>query len=308
MSEILAYLPTYSPNTEADTNYPRPSTRLTNQQIVERLKGQSGTLKPWMYCDAIDSILNTRPDIHLVVGDGRSTDSIRAGLLAHNKESHLETCELTLHQQSPVPAEYTLELYPEKMSQWIIFNDILNKYSTPETKYFVYTSSDVIWLMDWVAEAIKAFERDPKLQILFPCVNRGDPNLPCQIAPEPRDIPPIKPPFQQAARAPVLNAYAMIFRMDFLRAYGGYPTAYRNCYTESFLHYMCKAMGGEMRVLPRGWCFHWGEGDSWSGPGGYYNYSAEKCKFEAMMNDVQMAEAMGRMSVDFLKRTLYLQE
>ena len=288
MSRIIAYIPTYS-QTEAEP-LERPYTRLSNDEIAAHFTDDKYRSKPSMYMDVIDSIINTRPDVKLVVADGRSTDSVRGGLIAHHYQAN---------------AEYDLMLYAGKKSQWWIFNDILAKYATEETEYFIYSSSDVIWQMDWVEEAIKAFEANPKLQILFPCVNRGDPNLPSQIATGPRDIDPIIPPYQPAARAKVLNAYVMIFRMDFLRTYGGYPTAWRNCFTESFLNYMCEAMGGEMRILPRGWCFHWGEGDKWTDGGSPYYYTEEKGVFDAIMNDVLMHKAMNLMSVDFLKKKLY---
>ncbi len=191
------------------------------------------------------------------------------------------------------------------MSQWVIFNDIIRKYTTPDTEYVAYSSSDVIWQMDWVEEAIKAFEKDPKLQILFPCVNNGDINLPCQIASGPRDLDPFPPPHQVAGRAPVLNAYVMIFRMDFFKTYGGYPDFFRNCFTESFLHYMCEAMGGELMLLPRGWCYHYGTGDLWNGTGSAYYYNEEKLTFDAVMNKVLMHKAMNIMNVEFFKKSLY---
>lgn len=274
---------------EADTENSRPYNRLNNQQIAERVNATDKPFKPWLYMDAIDSVLNTRPDINLVVGDGRSTESIRQEMLKHQNET----------------GGYHIEFYSERMSQWVIFNDIINKHATPETEYFVYSSSDIIWQMDWVAEAIKAFEANPKLQILFPCVNNGDANLPCQIAAGPRDIEPLFPPYQEPAEARVLNAYAMIFRMDFLRTYGGYPTLFRNCFSESFLHYMCEAMGGEQRLLPRGWCFHYGTQDIWQENGSFYYYNEEKMLFHDVMNKLKMAKAMGLMSVDFLKNLLY---
>lgn len=290
MSEIICYMPTYSPNTEADTSELRSYSRLTQQQIQERIDSGTGTVKPFLYMDAIDSILNTRSDVKLVVADGKSTESIREALCKHHFESG---------------AAYDLALYADKKSQWWIFNDLLDKYTTSETKYFIYSSSDIIWQSDWVSEAIKEFEHNPKVQILFPCVNRGDPNLPCQIAPGPRDLDPYAAPYQSAARAPVLNAYAMIFRMDFLRAYGGYPSVFRNCFTESFLHYMCEAMGGQMLIMPRGWVYHYGEGDKWMESGGSpYHYTEEKFLFEDIMNTVAMAKAMNMMNVDFIKKTL----
>lgn len=292
MPEIICYTPTYSPDNEADTNWPRPYSRLTQEEIFTRVKSGNGRAKPFMYFDAIDSVLNIRPDIKLVVGDGRSSESIRCGLIEHQRAA----------------GGYELELYPEKMSQWAIFNDILEKYATHDTKYFIYSSSDVLWHHDWVVEAIKAFEAEPKLQILFPCVDQGDPNLPCQIAAGPRDLDLISPPFQDHARAPVLNAYAMIFRMDFLRTYGGYPTIFRNCFTESFLAYMCQAMGGEMRLMPRGHVFHYGEGDKWVTPGSAYYYTEEKLNFQEIMNNVLMYKAMGRMTPEYLKTKLYKQE
>jgi len=288
--KIICYIPTYSPNIEADMEHMRPYVRLTQEEIRARIASPDATAKPAMYMDAIDSVLNVRPDIKLVVGDGRSTDSIREELKKH----HLVN-----------KAMYDIMLYPEKMSQWLIFNDVFKNYATEETEYFIYSSSDIIWYMDWVAEAIKSFEKDPTLKILFPCVNKGDPNLPCQVEPGPRDLDPIAPPFQSYARAPCLNAYAMIFRMDFLRSYGGYPTLFRNCFTESFLHYMCEAMGGEMRLLPRGHVFHHGEGDKWTDNGSPYYYNEEKFLFHDIMNRVLMFKAMGQMTIEFLKKTLY---
>ncbi len=280
-------MPTYSPHTEADMMWPRSYSRLSNQHIQERINSGKGTVKPWLYMDAVDSILNIRPDIKLVVADAKSTDSIRSEMKKH--------CD----------GSYVLELYPEKMSQWLVFNDVLKNHATDDTKYFIYSSSDIIWHHDWVSEAIKEFEHNPKLQILFPCVNKGDPNLPCQIADGPRDLDPVAPPFQDHARAPCLNAYAMIFRMDFLRTYAGYPTFFRNCFTESFLHYMCEAMGGEMRLMPRGHVFHYGEGDKWTENGSFYYYNEEKLIFQEVMNNVLMYKAMNRMTVDYLRKKLY---
>ncbi len=287
MSEIVCYTPTYSPVTEADTEFTRPYTRLNNAEIQDRIDSGHGTVKPWMYMDSVDSILNVRPDIKLVVGDAKSTESIRLAMQKHHDGS------------------YILELFPEKMSQWLVFNEIFEKHADEDTKYFIYSSSDIIWHHDWVSEAIKEFEKNPKLQILFPCVSRGDVNLPCQVSSAPRDLDLISPPFQDHARAPVLNAYAMIFRMDFLRTYGGYPTIFRNCFTESFLHYMCEAMGGQMRLMPRGHVFHYGEGDKWTSPGSAYYYTEEKMEFQSVMNDVLMHKALNRMTVDYLKKKLY---
>jgi len=307
MPEIVCYLPTYSPETEADTAFPRPITRATDQEIASRIDSDKGRKKPWMYLDSIDSILNHRPDIKLVVGDGRSSESIREVMKKHHRESRLEHLEMQW-TGGDVPGSYDLELYPEKMSQWIIFNDIFKKYCDEGTKYFIYSSSDVIWQNDWVSEAIKEFEKNPRLQILFPCVKNGDPNLPCQIADGPRDIDSFKAPYQEAAKAPVLNAYVMMFRMDFLRAYAGYPTVFRNCFTESFLSFMCDAVGGEMRIAPRCWAFHYGEGDMWTTPGSAYFYTEEKMIFQDIMNRVQMHRAMNIANVDFYKKILYKKE
>lgn len=291
MNEILCYMPTYSPNHEAEKRYARPYTRISNEEISERirLKGSGARCKPWVYMDCIDAVLNTRPDIKLVVADGRSTDSIRT--------------ELTVHQK--MDGNYDLSLYDKKLSQWVIFNDIIKDYSKLETKYFVYTSSDIIWPMDWVGEAIKAFEKDPTLMILFPLVSSGDPVLPCQVAEGPRDDEPFEPPYQDAARAPVLNAYAMIFRMDFLRFWQGYPTIFRNCFTESFLWYLCKAVGGKMGVLPRGWCYHHNGVDEWTGAGGSYHYLEEKSTFDRIMDAVQEAESKGELTPQFLRDILW---
>lgn len=290
MSEIICYMPIYGPTTEANFNWQRPYSRATNQQIADRIASDKGRIKPTMYMDSIDSILNIRSDIKLVVGDGRVSDSVRSEMKKHHLASD---------------SAYDIMMYDDPQSQWKIFNDIFNIYATDEAKYFIYSSSDVIWQMDWVEEAIKEFEKNAKLQILFPCVTNGDPNLPCQIASGPRDLDPVSPPYQTAARAPVLNAYVMIFRMDFLRTYGGYPTIFRNCFTESFLAYMCEAMGGEMRIMPRGHVFHYGEGDKWTTPGSAYYYTEEKLDFQGVMDNVLMNKAMRTMTVNYLKNKLY---
>lgn len=283
-------MPTYSPHTEADKDHPRPYKRLSNEEIAPRLFHYTGRLKPWVYMDAIDSILNTRPDINLVVVDAKSTDSVRDALKEH-------------HRVNP---QYDMLFYPERESQWKLFNDVIEKYAKSYTEYFVYTSSDVMWLnTDWVAECIKEFEKNPRLMIAFPCVNNGDSNLPCQVASGPRDMDSFRPPFQQAAKAPVLNAYAMVFRMDFLRKYGGYPTLFRNCYTESFLHHLCEAVDGEQRLVPRAWCYHWGTVDIWQENGSYYYYNEELSLFRDVMNKVQMAQGLGKMTPEFLKQVLW---
>lgn len=284
--KIVCYTPTYCQSEAELLN--RPYTRLPQSEIDQRVRNPENRSRPGMYFDVIDSILNTRPDINLVVADGRSTDSVRTYLERHHDSN----------------GGYELKLYPEKMSQWAIFNDIYN--DNKDADYFVYSSSDIIWHHDWVGEAVKEFEKNPKLQILFPCVNKGDPNLPCQIAPGIRNLDPILPPYQDAAKARVINAYAMIFRMDFLHTYGGYPNVFRNCFSESFLNYMCEAVGGEMRVMPRGHVFHWGEGDKWGTEvGSPYYYNEEKFVFQAMMNELLMYRAMGLVNKEYLKKKLY---
>ncbi len=286
-------MPTYSPTTEADTTVPRPYTRLSQEDIAARLHTRDGMLKPWMYMDAIDSVLNIRPDIKLVVADGRSTNSIRDGLYEHQKANN---------------RDYIFFPYDEKLSQWWIFNDVIKRFVTDETEYFIYTSSDIIWQMDFVAEAIKEFEKNPKLQIIFPTMSRGDPNAHWQLATGPVDADSFVPPFQEAAKAPVCNAYVMMFRMPFLREFGGYPTLFRNCYTESFLSHMCDAVGGVMKVMPRGWCFHWNEGDKWVENGSSYYYNEEFELFENVMNRLLFAKGIGQLTVPYLKNILYRKE
>ncbi len=68
---------------------------------------------------------------------------------------------------------------------------------------------------------------------------------------------------------------------------------------------MCEAMGGQMRIMPRGHVFHYGEGDKWTTPGSAYYYTEEKLIFQDIMNNVLMHKAMGTMTVDYLKKTLY---
>ena len=282
VSEIICYMPLYSPTTEAVPPV-RPYTRETNEAISKRLRRQS-RVKPAVYFDCIDSVLNNPTSVRLVVADGRSTESMRAEMVKHHAHGG-----------------YELTLYENRESQWKIFNDVY-ALATPETWYMIYSSSDIVWVHDWVQEAISAFEKNPKLQILFPCVNRGDPNLPCQISNGTRDLPPFEPPFQRAARSPVLNMYAAIFRMDFLKTFGGYPNVYKNCFSESYLYYMCEAMGGKMMVLPRGYVYHHSALDAH----GDYNYSAEKPMFNPMMDKLLAARAKGEMDVEFLKKLLYV--
>jgi len=289
MSKIVCFVPTYSPVDEAVRNgiSTRPFTRLPQNEILARLQNSHGRDKPWMYMDAIDSIKNVRPDIQLVVADAKSTESIRAGLSSH-------------HMQA---GGYILEFYNDRQSQWKLFNDVYKAHE--DCDYFVYSSSDVIWPADWVAEATKEFEKNPKLQILFPLVSCGDGNIPCQVAKGPRDEDPIPPPYDPHGKAPVLNAYVMIFRMDFLRAYGGYPNVFRNCFTESFLAYMCQAIGGEMRLLPRGWCWHWSLGDKWEENGSHYYFNQEHALFQTIINSVQMAQGAGTLTKEVLRKKLY---
>lgn len=301
-SPYLVFMPTYAPETEAVENAPnkRPHGREPQTAIADRITkyGYLSRIRPWSYMDAIDSVLNIRPDVDLVVADARSTESMRKHLTLHQRSSQ--------NLDSP---GYSLALFPEKESQWKALNKIIELHDNPAVKYFIYTSSDIVWTMDWVAEAEKEFLADPSLQIVFPCVNSGDPNLPNQVATGPRDLPLEEAPYQDAARAPVLNAYVFICRMDFLRAYGGYPNIFRNCFTESFLHYMAEAIGGKMRLMPRGWCYHHGAVDQWSGAGGLYNHTGELAKFTKIMDQVQEARCAERsyMTKAFLQSLLYEQ-
>lgn len=300
-SKFLVFMPTYAPETEAVEEVPggnRSYSRCSNEEIINRVntKGILARLRPWVYMDCVDSILNIRQDVDLVVADARSTNSIRRHMAKHQAAS------IGLDH-----AGYDLALFENKESQWKALNKILEIQLQPHHEFLVYTSSDVVWVMDWVAEAEKEFAKDPSLQIIFPCVSSGDPNLPCQIAQGARDLPLLDPPYQQAARAPVLNGYAFIMRTEFLRRYGGYPTIFRNCYTESFLYYMCEAYGGKMRLMPRGWVYHFGAMDAHEGDGGKYNHLGEFPVFERVMNEVQAARSEGRATVDFLRSQLYEQ-
>ena len=297
MSEILCYMPCYAPDAGVEDQCGRPLTRLNIEQIAARinvLKVKSRA-RPAVYMDCIDSVLTARPDIELVVGDARSSDIVREGLGMHHK----------------IAKGYELLFYPEKMSQWVVFNDVMSRHIKEDTKYVVYTSSDVIWCNDWIAEAIKEFDKDPALQIIFPTVGAGDVAIPIQLASGPVDADLIDPADHMdclgmsAARAPCLNAYAIIFRVDFFKAYGGYPTLWRNCFTESFLYYMCEAMGGKMRLMPRGWVYHHNGVDVWIGEGGFYHYAAEKPAFDRVIEKVLSARAEKTMTVDFLKDVLY---
>ena len=295
--EILAFMPTYAPDAGDEAENGRGFHRLSLGHIADRINylGTRSRMRPWVYMDCIDSIVSMRPDIDLVVADAKSSDIVRQRLATH-------------HQTAK---GYELAFYPEKMSQWALMNDIMKRYATTDTKYIIYTSSDIIWTMDWVAEAIKEFEADPTLQILFPTVSHGDAAIPIQISNGPKDMGLLDPakhmdcPGMAAARAPCLNAYAIIFRKEFFDTYGGYPTIYRNCFTESFLYYMAEAMGGKMRLMPRGFVFHHNGIDVWVGEGGFYHYTAEKPTFDKMMDGVQLARSENRMTPEFLKGILY---
>ena len=82
-------------------------------------------------------------------------------------------------------------------------------------------------------------------------------------------------------------------------------TVFRNCFTESFLNYQCEAMGGKMRLMPRGWVFHHNAVDAWTGDGGSYNYLGERHVFDRVIDKLHVARIEGRMSVEFLKDLLY---
>ena len=305
-SPFLVFMPTYAPDTEAIINAPnkRGYKRLSQEEISSRINtlGFMSRLRPWVYMDCIDSVINIRPDVDLVAADARSTDSIRDQLVLHQRAS------FDLDHSG-----YDLALFERKESQWKALNRILEIHDPyHERKYLIYTSSDIVWTHDWITPAVKHFDADPTLQMLFPCVNSGDPNLPVQIAPGPRDLPLIDPALHmdnaatRAARAPVLNAYAFICRMDFIKAYGGYPNIFRNCFTESFLYYMCEAIGGKMRLMPEGWVYHHGALDAHTHEdGGLYNHTAEKPAFDRIMNEVQAARASGALTKDMLKGWLY---
>lgn len=100
--------------------------------------------------------------------------------------------------------------------------------------------------------------------------------------------------------------YCAVFRREFLDTYGGYLSLFRNNFSESFLDYMCTAMGGEMRLMPRGWVWHWGTVDYWkSESGSPYFFAEEKDKFDITMNKVLMMNGAGFMDVPFLKNLLY---
>lgn len=299
MKQILAYMPTFAPNAGDEPSHGRPASRLTMEQIGERINtlGHKSRARPYMYMDSIDSIINQCPEADLIVADAKSSDIIRSNLALHHRQA----------------SGYHLAFYPDKLSQWVVFNDILARHATEHTKYMVYTSSDIIWAMDWVAEAIKEFDADPALQVIFPTVNSGDPAMPLQLAPGPYDAELIDPADHmnsigvKAARAPCLNMYAAIFRIDFLKFYGGYPDIFRNCFSESFLYYLCEAMGGKMRLMPRGFCYHHNAGDA-HGIGteaGLYNYNAEKPLFDEIMDKVQYAREMNIMDADLLKELLW---
>lgn len=296
--KILAYMPTYAPDAKEEDQCGRLPIRLTMEQIAKRINdlGPKSRNRPALYMDCIDSVVNQRPDIELVVADAKSSDIIRTGLAQHHKDTQ----------------GYQLAFYPEKLSQWAVLNDILARHAMPETEFFIYTSSDVIWAMDWVAEAIKEFDKDPALQIIFPMVNAGDLSMPLQLSPGPQDKDLLDPAdFMnskgiEAARAPCCNAYAFIVRMEFFRVYGGYQTIWKNCFSESFLYYQCQAMGGKMRVMPRGWCYHHNGGDVWVSEKGFYGYTAEKPTFDRVMDDVQRARTENRMTADYLKSVLYV--
>lgn len=294
---ILAYMPTYAPEAGEEDGFARPLVRLNMDQIADRINvlGPKSRNRPWVYLDCIDSVVNQRADVELVVADARSSEIIRTQMAIHHKQAK----------------GYELAFYPEKLSQWAVMNDILARHSKPETEFFIYTSSDIVWAMDWVSEAVKEFDRDPALQIVFPMVNAGDLSMPLQLAPGPCDMDMLDPADYmhtigvKAARAPCCNMYVAMFRMDFLKTYGGYMDLFKNCFTESFLYYQCEAMGGKMRVMPRGWCYHHNGIDVWVSEKGFYGYTSEKPIFDKVMDEVEKARNEKAMTVEFLRDKLY---
>jgi hypothetical protein len=100
----------------------------------------------------------------------------------------------------------------------------------------------------------------------------------------------------------------MIFRIEFFKEYGGYPTIFRNCFTESFLYDLCEAMGGKMRLMPRGNCFHWGTVDHWQENGSCYYYNEEIALFQKIMSHVRMAQGIGILTPKLLKSLLWKKE
>lgn len=293
MVRLVTYMPTYSPDAEAEPDVTqRTAGRLSNAQITDRLTRLQWKTRarPWCYMDAIDTVVNTRPDAGLQVVDAASAASVKSLLIEHSSERD--------------SGHYRFISRPDKESQWKLLNDVLVS-DDFSSDFFIYTSSDVLWLDDWVSKALEEFDRDPNLLLLFPTVSDGDRAAPWQIAPGPVDQNPFEPPFQAAARAPVCNAYAFMARMDLFKAYGGYPTLFRNCFTESFLSYLCEALGGTMKVAPRCWAFHHNGVDKWTGPSGTYAYESEKAKFDGVMDRVQDARIRGKMTKEFLKEVLW---
>lgn len=292
--KILAFMPTYSPFNEASHEGRRGYERLAQPEVLSRC-GRAYSHKPWVYLDAIDSVRNIRPDIVLTVNDSRSTDSIRNHLDCHNR----------------TPGGYRLVLGRERRGQWDLLNECIDG---EDFDYVVYTSSDIIWKEDWVEEAIKEFKKDSRCMIIFPTVSAGaDVDVPDQIATGVKDVDAyeVKPVGASgrevtayARSIPCLNMYAAIFRAEFFKTYGGYPNVFRNCFTETFLPLLCKAMGGNMKVMPRGNCYHHNGVDRWQEGGTWYNFGKEQGVFLEKIKKYMAQEE--RVDVGFMKELLYV--
>lgn len=291
VEDVLVFMPTYAPDKTEIGQAPRPLSPLGPTQLRERCLAE--TLgSPWIYLDAIDSIKHVLgANVRLVVADFRSSEEVRNVLLDHQRKAGMPN--------------YELWFADEKDSQWKAFNlvlaDKLGK--KPALKYVVYTSSDIIWWQkSFLSECWLEFRKDFDAQILYPTVVRAENDVPHQQASLPRD--------KDAFAFDLCNAYIAVYRADFFRAFDGkYPDIFRNCFTESFLPMMLRALGAKQKIVPRANCWHNKNADMWNDPAqGTYAYLKEHPVFTATWEKLRAHKAAHPWDVSvipFLKNLLF---
>ncbi len=265
--KLLVFMPTYAPEKPVASEHTRPVEPLPMEKLRERCHSNALST-PWTYLDAIDSIHHVLGDTaQLVVADFCSSKPIQKILQHHQAASNMPSYELWCAEKPH--------------SQWLAMNLVLQqKLQDPNIEYVIFTSSDIIWWQrSWVAEALLAMRKDADMYIGYPTVTRAENDLKYQEATGPRDEAPFT--------AGLCNAYVAVFRADFFRLLNNkYPDIFRNCFTESMIPHLLKAMGAHQCVIPRANCWHYKNGDIWQDDtGADYFYGKER----PVYNDVKQA-------------------
>lgn len=291
VDNVLVFMPTYAPDKKNIGLPPRPLAPLGHKALRDRCLNE--TLEtPWLYLDAIDSIKDVLgPKAHLVVADFRSSDEIRKVLVEHQRNAKMPNYELWLSDE------------PE--SQWKAMNLVLMHKlgKKPNIKSVVYTSSDVIWWQaSFLSECSLEFRKDFDAHILYPTMTRAENDVPYQQASLPRDM--------DSFVVDLCNAYVAVYNADFFRTFDNkYPDLFRNCFTESFLPMMLRAMGGVQKIVPRANCWHQKNADMWLDASNVpYAHSKELPVFTeawAKLMAYKATKPWDASAIPFLKQLLY---